>query len=68
MADTAFSHRPATALSGPWQKLRLIMTRRAAYHATMRDLGRLSDHGLRDIGLTRSDIRRVAREARDQVA
>lgn len=39
------------------------MEQRAIYRSTIRELNKLSDRDLRDIGLIRGDIERVARES-----
>ena len=65
MTATAF---PTTQGNGSFlsrfiEDRRAARARRAVYTQTVRELGALSDRDLADIGIGRSDIRRIAREA-----
>lgn len=51
------------ALANPMASLRLALQRRRVYDQTLRELAALSDRDLADLGLHRSLIRSVAREA-----
>lgn len=44
-------------------RLAEVIARRRAYAATLRELNALTERELNDLGLSRGDIRRVAREA-----
>ena len=50
-----------------FSNLRARMARRALYKRTVKELSELSDQLLSDIGLSRLDIDRVAREAGTRV-
>jgi uncharacterized protein YjiS (DUF1127 family) len=41
--------------------IRQKIARFAAYHRTVRELSKLNEHELRDVGITRGDIDRIAR-------
>ena len=57
--------RPAriSRLGGVFQALKLGLTRARAVRCQRRDLARLDDRMLRDIGLTRTEARREAQRA-----
>ena len=65
VTDSARSHRPSlfapipAAFASVWRGLR----RRAEAARIERELNALSDHELRDLGLSRGDIPTVARNA-----
>ena len=58
-AQPAFGERFATVL----ETLRAAMARRAIYRQTVSELRALSDKDLGDLGIHRSEIRRMAQEA-----
>lgn len=58
-AQPAFGDRFAAAL----ETLRTVMARRAIYRQTVQELRALSDKDLGDLGIHRSEIRRMAQEA-----
>ena len=49
--------------TGMLESLRQRYSRYRLYRSTLRELSRLSDRGLADLGLSRSMIRSLAREA-----
>lgn len=49
--------------SSPIEALRLHLKQRNVYRQTVRELSSLSDRGLADLGLSRSMIKGVARQA-----
>lgn len=49
-------------MGNPFASLRLALARRALYRETRRELEALDDRELNDIGLTRYDIDRIARQ------
>lgn len=67
MSITTALHTRSASLSSIFSVLRLMAVRRAAYRSTMKDLNRLSNRELEDIGLVRGDIGRVARDTAAQV-
>ncbi len=54
--------RPAPA-AGWLAGIRKTLAERAAYHRTLRELDGLTDRELLDLGISRHDISRIAREA-----
>jgi uncharacterized protein YjiS (DUF1127 family) len=49
-------------------RIRLTLAKRKAFNATRAELSKLSSRDLADIGITRSDVTRLAQEAADNVA
>jgi uncharacterized protein YjiS (DUF1127 family) len=52
-----------TGLAGIVAKVKLSLQRRAVYNRTVRDLLALSDRDLSDLGINRTQINQIAREA-----
>ncbi|SFR06779.1 DUF1127 domain-containing protein [Poseidonocella sedimentorum] len=52
----------ANFVSEPVAAVKAAFTRRAAYNRTYSELSALTDRDLNDLGISRSDIERIARE------
>lgn len=57
----------ASRFSALAAEIKLAFARRAVYRRTYNELAALSDRELADLGIPRSSIRRVSREAADMV-
>jgi len=75
---THSTFNPSTLLTAPGDRIRHAVSaltervaaahhRRIRYHQCIRELSACSDRDLNDLGIARSDIKRIAREARDSV-
>jgi len=62
-ASTFDNGRTVAPASGLWASIRQTLADRAAYRRTREELAQLTDRELSDLGFTRHDINRVAREA-----
>lgn len=62
-SSRAASFSPADRISGVFAQFKLQIARRAVYNQTVRELVQLSDRELADLGIARTDIPAVAREA-----
>lgn len=62
-ASTFYTGRSAAPTMGFWASFRQAMADRAAYRRTHDELSQLTDRELIDLGFTRHDINRVARQA-----
>ena len=62
MTTTTLNPIFSSRLSRLWERFQDLRERRAGYRDTMNQLGRLNDRELRDIGIYRCDIRRIAED------
>ncbi len=49
------------------ENARRVIVRRRAYSTTFKELSRLADHELADLGIGRSEIRNIAQQAANQI-
>jgi uncharacterized protein YjiS (DUF1127 family) len=63
-ATQSKSHRPALQVSAIVAGARAWLANYVSQRRALRDLSRMSDHELRDIGITRSDIAFAVRDDR----
>ena len=62
--NTLRAHQPSVSgFPGIFSSMARMAVRNRAYRQTVRDLEKLSDRELMDIGLNRGDIRRIAGDA-----
>lgn len=62
--ETTYTANTTTSwASAPFETLRLHLQKRKIYRQTFRELSSLSDRALADLGLSRSMIKGLAREA-----